>query len=158
MGLLGVLKIAGSALTAQRLRMDVTAGNIANAEATSTPEGGPYRREQVVFTPIRLQTGAAGARPGGAFASVLAAPPGQAETVGAGVQVRSIVQDDSPPRLVYDPRHPDADEDGYVAYPDINLVTEMTDMLSASRAYEANVTVVNVAKSMAQRALEIGRL
>ena len=74
------------------------------------------------------------------------------------MQVRAIIQDQSPPREVLDPNHPDADADGYVAFPNVDLVTEMTDMLSASRAYEANVTMINVAKNMAQRALDIGRL
>jgi flagellar basal-body rod protein FlgC len=78
--------------------------------------------------------------------------------VGTGVQVQAIVQDNTAPREVLDPNHPDADADGYVAYPNVDLVTEMTDMLSASRAYEANVTMINVAKNMAQRALDIGRL
>lgn len=75
-----------------------------------------------------------------------------------GVEVRGIAEDPSPPRLVYDPNHPDADADGNVAYPNVNLVTEMTDMLSASRAYEANITVINVSKNMAQRAIDLGRI
>jgi flagellar basal-body rod protein FlgC len=129
--------------------MDVIASNLANAEATSTPEGGPYKRERVVFGPTlrdsmtKLTTGAdpvsSGATPGG-------------------VEVRAIVKDEENPRMVLDPTHPDADEDGFVAYPNVDLVTEMTDMLSASRAYEASITVINVAKSMAQRALDIGRI
>jgi flagellar basal-body rod protein FlgC len=147
MGVLSVLRIAGSALTAQRLRMDVTAGNIANAEATSTPQGGPYRREQVVFAPMKASALVDSARP---------SPSGHTAQAG-GVQVPAIVQDPSPPKLVYDPDHPDAGPDGYVEFPNVDLVTEMTDMLSASRAYEASVTVINVAKSMAQRALDIGR-
>ena len=146
--MLEILKTAGSALTAQRLRMDVVASNLANAEATSTPEGGPYKRERVVFGPVledslrKLTDGtdavAAGATSGG-------------------VEVKAIVKDEEAPRLVFDPTHPDADADGFVAYPNIDMVTEMTDMLSASRSYEANITIVNVAKSMAQRALDIGR-
>ena len=147
MGVLSVLRIAGSALTAQRLRMDVTAGNIANAEATSTPQGGPYKREQVVFSPTPASA---------VVDSSQSSRSGATPQVG-GVQVQSIVQDSSPGRLVYDPEHPDARPDGYVEFPNVDLVTEMTDMLSASRAYEANVTVINVAKSMAQRALDIGR-
>ena len=139
--MLEILKTAGSALTAQRLRMDVIASNLANSEATSTPDGGPYKRERVVFGPVlkdslnKLATGAAS----------------------GGVEVKGIVQDQDEPRMVFDPTHPDADEDGFVAYPNVDMVTEMTDMLSASRSYEANITVVNVAKSMAQRALDIGR-
>jgi flagellar basal-body rod protein FlgC len=148
MSVLSVLKTAGSALTAQRLRMDVTSSNIANAEVTSTPRGGPYRRERVVFAPIRPSNPSL----------TLTGTGATAPAVGSGVQVRAIVDDPAPPRMVYDPTHPDADQDGYVAYPDVNLVTEMTDMMSASRAYEANVTVINVAKSMAQRALDIGRI
>ena len=143
MGMLSILQIAGSALTAQRLRMDVTSSNIANAESTNTPEGGPYRRAQVVFEPIRDRS--LGFRR-------------QELAGGGGVQVRAIRQDESEPRYVHDPGHPDADENGDVAYPNVDLVTEMTDMLSASRAYEANVTVIGVAKNMAQRALDIGRM
>jgi flagellar basal-body rod protein FlgC len=147
-GLLSSVSISGSALTAQRLRLDVTASNIANAESTSTPQGGPYRRERVVFTPLRPSQ-AGGMR-------LLSA--GRDQRALQGVQVSAIVQSPDPPREVYDPAHPDADDDGYVAYPNIDLVTEMTDMLSASRAYEANITAIGVAKNMAQRALDIGRL
>jgi flagellar basal-body rod protein FlgC len=148
MSALSVLQIAGSGLTAQRLRMDVTASNIANAEATRTADGGPYRRESVVFTP----------RPASNGFRLLSTSPFGRGTITQGVQVQSIVQDRTPPREVLDPNHPDADANGYVAFPNVDLVTEMTDMLSASRAYEANVTMINVAKNMAQRALEIGRL
>jgi flagellar basal-body rod protein FlgC len=140
-----ILKTSGSALTAQRLRMDVIASNLANAEATSTPEGGPYKRERVVFEPILRDT----------FEKT-----NDANTQGPasqGVEVRGVVQDDEEPRMVYDPTHPDANDDGFVAYPNVDLVTEMTDMLSASRSYEANITVLNVAKNMAQRALDLGR-
>jgi flagellar basal-body rod protein FlgC len=148
MGVFSVLRIAGSALTAQRLRMDVTASNIANADATSTPRGGPYRAERVVFAPLR------------AAASPTLSPLSRTSPAPAteGVQVVGIVQNQAPPRQVYDPAHPDANPEGYVAYPNVDLVTEMTDMLSASRAYEANITAINVAKNMAQRALDIGRL
>jgi flagellar basal-body rod protein FlgC len=143
---MSVLRIAGSALTAQRLRMDVTSSNIANAETTSSPQGGPYRRTRVVFAPLNPP-----------------APNGQAPLSGSttapgGVYVRAIVQDQTAPRRVYQPGHPDADADGYVSMPNVDMVTEMTDMLAASRAYEANVTTINVAKSMAQRALDIGRI
>ncbi|MBI3967328.1 MAG: flagellar basal body rod protein FlgC [Chloroflexi bacterium] len=148
MGVHGVLRIAGSALTAQRLRMDVTAANIANAEATSTPEGGPYRRAKVVFEPLR-------ATPYELVSQSLSGRQAAAQV--GGVQIPRIVEDQEPPRQVYDPGHPDADAEGYVAFPNVDLVTEMADMLSASRAYEANITVVTVAKSMAQRALDIGR-
>ncbi|HEY7065155.1 MAG TPA: flagellar basal body rod protein FlgC [Chloroflexota bacterium] len=146
---LSVLQIAGSGLTAQRLRMDVTASNIANAEATRTQNGGPYRRESVVFTPRQAN---------GGFRLMGTGLGRSPAAIGTGVQVQAIVQDNTPPREVLDPNHPDANADGYVAYPNVDLVTEMTDMLSASRAYEANVTMINVAKNMAQRALDIGRL
>lgn len=146
MGVFNVLGTAGSALTAQRLRMDVTSSNIANAESTNTPRGGPYKRARVVFQPIRATTDAA-PTDGGAGTSAL-----------RGVQVQRIVEDQAPPRLVYDPSHPDADADGNVAFPNVDLVTEMTDMLSATRAYEANITVINVAKNMAQRAIDLGRI
>jgi flagellar basal-body rod protein FlgC len=146
--MLEILKTAGSALTAQRLRMDVIASNLANAEATSTPEGGPYKRERVVFEPALRNTMS---KLGDASSSIA---NGNAT---GGVVVSAIVKDTEDPRLVLDPTHPDADADGFVAYPNVDLVTEMTDMLSASRSYEANITIVNVAKSMAQRALDIGR-
>lgn len=146
--MLEILKTAGSALTAQRLRMDVIASNLANAEATSTPEGGPYKRERVVFEPKLRDTMSKLGEQSSSIASGSAT---------GGVVVRAIVKDDEDPRMVLDPTHPDADADGFVAYPNVDLVTEMTDMLSASRSYEANITIVNVAKSMAQRALDIGR-
>ena len=143
-----ILKTSGSALTAQRLRMDVIASNLANAEATSTPEGGPYKRERVVFEPVLRDS----------FEKINDAPCSGAKAAPTeGVQVRGVVQDDEEPRMVYDPTHPDANDDGFVAYPNVDLVTEMTDMLSASRSYEANITVLNVAKNMAQRALDLGR-
>jgi flagellar basal-body rod protein FlgC len=141
-----ILKTSGSALTAQRLRMDVIASNLANAEATSTPEGGPYKRERVVFEPIMRDT----------FEKTNGTDGPQSPSSN-GVEVRGVIQDDDEPRMVYDPTHPDANDDGFVAYPNVDLVTEMTDMLSASRSYEANITVLNVAKSMAQRTLDLGR-
>lgn len=146
--MLDILKTAGSALTAQRLRMDVVASNLANAEATSTPEGGPYKRERVVFEPALRDSMS---KLGDASSSIASGARA------GGVVVRAIVKDDEEPRMVLDPTHPDADADGFVAFPNVDLVTEMTDMLSASRSYEANITIVNVAKSMAQRALDIGR-
>jgi flagellar basal-body rod protein FlgC len=145
MGILTSLEISGSGLTAQRLRMDVIANNIANTETTRTADGQPYKRQQVVFAPIMS-----------AMSSPLAAS-GSNSAPEEGVQVAAVVADERPPRMVYDPSHPDANADGYVAYPDIDLVTEMTDMMSATRAYEANVTALNAAKSMAMKALEIGR-
>jgi flagellar basal-body rod protein FlgC len=145
-GVLSVLRIAGSALTAERLRMDVTSSNIANADSTKSVDGQPYRKSRAVFAPMGPTTPQMGSRSGSSSAATQ-----------GGVQVRGIVQDEQPARRVYDPAHPDSDTDGYVSYPNVDLATEMTDMLEASRAYEANVTVINVAKNMAQRALDIGR-
>lgn len=137
MNLFRSFDISASGMSAERLRMDTIANNLANVNTTRTAQGGPYRRQMVLFEE-RL-------------AEVL----GQAK--GAGVRVRAIVEDDDPPRLEYNPSHPDADERGYVHLPNVNVVTEMVDMINASRAYEANVTAINAAKSMALKALEIGR-
>ena len=146
--MLEILKTAGSALTAQRLRMDVISSNLANSEATSTPEGGPYKRERVVFGPVLRDSLSKLSSSADSIAN---------GAMNGGVEVKGIVQDDEAPRMVFDPTHPDANADGFVAYPNVDMITEMTDMLSASRSYEANITIVNVAKSMAQRALDIGR-
>lgn len=128
---------SASALTAEQLRLDIIAGNLANVHTTRAAGGGPYRRRVVVFAE-KLAEARRGFR-------------------GRGVEVRAVLTDNSPPQLVYDPSHPDADERGYVAYPNVNVVNEMVDLLTATRAYEANVTVLNAAKSMALKALEIGR-
>lgn len=141
MELLPGLAISASALTAERLRLDIIANNLANINTTRTPRGGPYRRQVPVFAE-KLQE---------------ALKPGGAQFKGAGVEVAAIVEDNTPPRRVYDPSHPDADPDGYVALPNINVVNEMVDMITATRAYEANVTVLNAAKAMTLKALEIGR-
>lgn len=135
------LEVSGSALTAHRLWLDLIANNIANMTTTRTPEGGPYRRRVPVFAQ-RLREVRAGAT---------------LRREEAGVAVSAVVADPNPPRLVFDPSHPDADARGYVAYPNINIVNEMVDMLAATRAYEASATVVEAAKGMALRALEIGR-
>jgi flagellar basal-body rod protein FlgC len=130
------LAISSSALHAQRLRMDVIAANLANAQSTRTPEGGPYKRHDVVLE----------AMPAGSFEEVLGA-----------VRVARIVEDTKPPRMVFDPGHPDADGKGYVAYPNVNPVTEMVDLMAATRAYEANVAAVNATKRVLEAALSIGR-
>jgi flagellar basal-body rod protein FlgC len=148
------LDIAASGLTAQRLRMDVIASNIANAETTRTPGGGPYRRTRVVFSPVATDS------TGSSWKSSLdRATLGLGSQGGgaAGVAVTAIVQDPSPSRLAYDPGNPDANAQGYVEYPNVDVGTEMADMLSATRAYEANVTVVNAVKDTALKALQIGR-
>jgi flagellar basal-body rod protein FlgC len=148
MGLFDAINAAGSALTAERLRMDVTAENLANAQSTRGPDGQPYRRKEVVL-----------AQRGG-FGDVLGAAMGARGAGSAragGVEVAAIVEDQSPPRLVYDPAHPDADAEGYVAMPNVNPVTEMVDLISASRGYEANVTAIQTAKAMFAKTLEILR-
>jgi flagellar basal-body rod protein FlgC len=139
------LDIAASGLSAQRLRLDIIANNLANAETTRTAAGGPYRRRLPVFAPreaTSFQYFFQAAAEGG---------------VGRGVRVTGIVTDPSPLRRVYQPGHPDADAAGYVAYPNVNVVTEMVDMISASRAYEANAAAFNAGKGMALEALELGR-
>jgi flagellar basal-body rod protein FlgC len=143
------LRISGSALTAERLRMDVISNNVANSQTTRTAEGGPYQRKQVVFL-ARDQTGPPLQR----FREDLDA----AQLKGlAGVKVQQIVEDEEPPVRTYDPSHPDADDEGFVEYPNVDVATEMVDMMAASRAYQANVTVIQTLKGMAQKALEIGR-
>jgi flagellar basal-body rod protein FlgC len=144
MSLFGSLDISASALSAERLRMDVTAENLANAQSTRTANGGPYRRKEVV-------TEAAG---GGGFASALASARGGAE---GGVRVSAIVEDQTPNRLVYDPGHPDANAQGYVSMPNVNPVTEMVDLISASRSYEANVTAMQTSKQMFTKTLDLLR-
>jgi flagellar basal-body rod protein FlgC len=151
MSLFGSLDISASALSAERLRMDVTAENLANAQSTRTASGGPYRRKEVV-------TEATG---GGAFASALASARGGAGGSGSGldggVRVSGIVEDQTPNRLVYDPGHPDANAQGYVSMPNVNPVTEMVDLISASRSYEANVTAMQTSKQMFTKTLDILR-
>ncbi|EAT15801.1 flagellar basal body rod protein FlgC [Desulfuromonas acetoxidans] len=137
------LNISSSALKAQRIRLDTISSNMANAETTRTPEGGPYRRKMVVFEPAQVS-----------FADHLSAKEKKALN---GVQVSQIVTEDSEPRLIFDPSHPDANDQGYVALPNIDLLKETTDMMLATRAYEANITTIKSAKRMALKALEIGK-
>jgi flagellar basal-body rod protein FlgC len=146
------LRIGASALTAQRLRLDVIANNIANAETTRTEDGGPYKRQDVVFTTQGRDNSALPAL-------VLArrSPDARNLLPVQGVQVERIVSEEEAGPRVYDPAHPDADAEGYVTYPNVNIVTEMTNMLSATRSYEAGLAVVEAAKRMALKALEIGR-
>jgi flagellar basal-body rod protein FlgC len=143
MSLFGGLEISASALTAERLRMDVTAENLANAQTTRGANGQPYRRKEVV-----LQE-----QPGSFGASLSAAMNGR----GGGVQVAAVIEDQTPLKRVYDPGHPDADAQGYVAMPNVDTVTEMVDLIGAQRAYEANVTAMQAAKQMFARTLELLR-
>lgn len=148
MGLFDGLSISASGLTANRLWLDVTANNIANANTTRTPDGGPYRREEVVLSPI------AGNSSG--FGQALSNAMGGQSIGAGGVQVQSIVQDPSPFKLVYDPSNPDA-VNGYVQMPNVDITTEMLDMVTASRAYQANVTAFNAAKAMDVQSINLGK-
>jgi flagellar basal-body rod protein FlgC len=153
MGLFDAIDISGSGLSAERLRMDVTAENLANAQTTRGPNGGPYQRKEVVLQtaqPDGFRTQLAGAMDG------VATGMGAAQTPG-GVQAAGIVTDATAPRLVYDPGHPDANAQGYVAMPNVNPVTEMVDLIASSRAYEANVTAMQTAKSMFNRTFDLLR-
>ncbi len=145
MDFLTALKISSSALSAQRLRMDVISSNLANISTTRSPEGGPYRRKDVVFSSQPVA---------GSFGEVLNSEVDKRLQT---VEVADIFVDPKPPKMVYDPRHPDANAQGYVGMPDISVIKEMVNILSATRSYEANVAVVNATKSMAIKALEIGR-
>lgn len=140
--------ISASALTAQRLRMDVISSNVANAETTraSVVDGKavPYRRKLVVMEATESNK----------FSNILNS---KMNSSSEGVKVQSIIEDTSPLKPVYNPSHPDADSEGYVYMPNVDITKEMVDMLSASRSYEANVTMLNASKSMASKALEIGR-
>ena len=139
------MRVSASGLDAQMKRMNTISSNIANAEVTRTPEGGPYKRKDPL---LAAQTDRE------AFGEML--QNATDENV-QGVQVQDIVQDTRPPRMVYNPQHPDANAEGYVAMPNVNTVEEMANMISAQRSYEANVTAMNAAKSMANKGLEIGR-
>ena len=147
MSFLDSMQISASGLTAQRLRLDVIAGNLANINTTRTAEGGPYRREQVVFSPIGNNY---------SFRDLVLGLVAQPSPT-LGVRVSEIQQDNSEGRLVYDPENPDADANGYVHYPNVNPVTEMTDMISAQRGYEANITAMNATKAMALKAIDLAR-
>ena len=146
MSFLRSLNISGSALTAQKLRMDTISQNISNAETTRTEGGGPYMRKMVVFTENTEDSD---------FRSMM--KKSYEKSGLSGVSVTEILEDENAVKPVYDPDHPDADENGYVMMPDINTTEEMVNMISASRAYEANITAFNAVKSMAQKALEIGK-
>ncbi|HBU11749.1 MAG TPA: flagellar basal body rod protein FlgC [Clostridiales bacterium] len=145
MSFLGSMDISSSALTAQRLRMDVVAENVANINTTRTAEGLPYRRRYVVFQQREPQS----------FTQALNSSI--AGVAGSGVRVTEIGEDQAELKLEYNPSHPDANEFGYVEMPNVELAREMVDMMSATRSYEANITVLNSTKTMAMSALDIGR-
>lgn len=134
MSLFNIFNVAGSAMSAQSQRLNVVASNIANADSTTSSTGQPYRAKQVVFSAVPLS--------------------GQEAS---GVKVQQVIEDASAPKLVYDPKHPLADEKGYVAMPNVNVVEEMVNMLSASRSYQTNVETMNAAKTLLLKTLTIGQ-
>ncbi len=145
MGVFSGMDISASGMTAQRTRLDIISENIANVNTTRDADGNVYKRKSVIFQEKGYPS----------FDEVLLGTKG---CVGKGVKITNIIEDDETEcRMVYDPSHPDADENGYVTYPNVNTVTEMTDMIDASRSYEANVTAFNASKNMQLKALEIGK-
>ena len=149
MSMFGGLEISASGLTAQRLRMDVTAENLANAQTTKGADGQPYRRKEVVLREIS-QGGGFGAQLANALGTGAKSRPG-------GVEVAEIASDQTAGKMVYDPSHPDANAQGYVQMPNVDTVTEMTDLIDAQRAYEANVTAMNATKQMFTKTLDLLR-
>ncbi|MGA2192236.1 MAG: flagellar basal body rod protein FlgC [Nitrospirota bacterium] len=142
MDFLSSMEISASGLNAQRTRMSVIADNLANASTTRTDAGGPYRRKDVVF------------KDAGGFGKLMNGMSGRAK---AGVSVEGITEDSSPFKKVFDPGHPDADKSGYVSMPNVSAPTEMVNLVSATRSYQANLAAISAAKSMAEKALEIGK-
>ncbi len=142
MDIFTTFKISGSALKANRIRLNTISSNLANVETTSTPEGGPYKKKSVYFESKPLS-----------FQEQL---EGKLRNTSQGVEVTKILEDQDPPQIVYDPSHPDANDDGYVELPNVSVMKEMVDMMSATRAYQANATTIKSAKRMALKALEIG--
>lgn len=136
MSLFNVFQVSSSAMTAQAMRLNAVASNLANADSITSSDGTPYKAKHVVFE---------------------ATPMGNNGDLSKGVRVRQVVEDAAPPRMVYDPKNPIADEKGYVAFPNVNVVEEMTNMISASRSYQTNVEVMNTAKTMMLRTLQIGQ-
>ncbi len=149
MSIFSALNISASGMTAQQLRSDILAQNIANVDTTRTQDGTPYRRKNVVFaekTNSNLSS----------FSNVLTAAT--RSIAGQGVKITRIIEDnETAMKMTYDPSHPDADENGYVTYPNVNVVTEMTDLIDATRSYEANITSFNATKAMLTKGLEVGK-
>ena len=145
MNFFDALRVSSSGLSAQRIRMNLAANNLANINTTKTAEGGPYRRKDVVFASQPLEK---------TFGDTL-----ESQMTGelSEVRVVGIIEDPRPLHTIHDPQHPDADKDGYVKTPNINLMEEMVNMISATRSYEANVTAIKASKDMALKALEIGK-
>ncbi|HCT63737.1 MAG TPA: flagellar basal body rod protein FlgC [Lachnospiraceae bacterium] len=147
MAFLSAMNISASALTAQRMRLDIASENIANVNTTRTESGEPYRRKMVVFEPIEQSN----------FQAVLNRTKRLRTTEQKGVKVTEIIEDTSDFKMVYNPSHPDADENGYVRMPNVDLLKETVDSMEASRAYDANVTAFNAIKNMATKGLDVGK-
>ena len=145
MDLVSSMRISATGLSAHRVRMNIISMNMANVNTTRTAEGGPYKRKITVHEAVPFKD---------ELVRLSASPVAQEDR---GVHVNAIVNSNDPFRRVFDPGHPDADQDGYVTYPNVNVVSEMVNMMTATRAFEANVTAINAAKDMALKALEIGR-
>ena len=168
MNLFGLMETSGSAMQAERMRAEVVAANMANAETTRTANGGPYRRQHVVFAANAGDAGfleSAGEptglsnSPGTSFKNILARAvlPSMTTAAAPGVHIAQVVEDPAPPLKRYDPGHPDAGSDGYVSYPDINPLVEMVDLMGATRAYGLNGSAVQAEKGMIATALEIAK-
>jgi flagellar basal-body rod protein FlgC len=151
MSLFNLLSVSASGMAAQRKRAEVLVENLANAETTRTPEGGPYRRKDVIFESATSEGPFSAV-----FASQLRGMPGDRQTM-EGVRVAEVVQDQREPEKRFQPGHPDADKDGYVSYPHLNPAEEMVDLMSASRGYQSNVAAMAAAKDMIQKTLDIMR-
>ena len=163
MNLFGLMDTSGSAMQAERMRAEVVAANMANAETTRTAAGGPYRRQHVVFATnqgdpgfLDSITSASGTTALGSATLPALSLPGSS-TAAPGVHIAQVVEDSAPPLKRYDPGHPDAGADGYVSYPDINPLTEMVDLMGATRAYGLNSSAVQAEKGMISAALEIAK-
>ncbi|MEK9627380.1 MAG: flagellar basal body rod protein FlgC [Nitrospinota bacterium] len=139
------MKISSSGLTVQRKRMEAISSNLANLETTRTPEGGPYRKKDVLVTAVPMES---------QFGSIFKNELGDKLTK---PQITEIVEDQSEPRQVFNPKHPDANDEGYVAMPNIDPMTEMVNMITTQRSFEANITALNASKAMATRAIDLGR-
>ena len=143
MDFFSAMEVISSGLTSQRVRLNTTSSNLANANTTRTEEGGPYKRRDPIYRATNISDQ-------GGFANNL-------DSAMRGVEVTEIIKDEAPARKVFDPQHPDAGEDGYVEFPNVNLVEEMVNMVMASRAYEAGVTAMRSVKSMANKAINLGQ-
>lgn len=156
MAFLSSINIVGSGLTAQQMRLDVIAENVTNSSTTRTENGGAYRRKMVVF---QAESSSESFKDVMARATgrITSSNQGSSSGTAGGVKVTQIVEDQSDLKLVYDPTHPDANEEGYVEYPNVDMVKEIADAMAASQAYSANVTAFNALKSVASKAMEIGR-